>query len=387
MKIFGSFTELLSLVLRKNSNTVTVQPNTATASVGNVVIELPAKTTGTSTLADTDTTQTLTNKTMLPASNNFGVTGDLVGDDDVQTLTNKTIVAASNTISGLLHGTQVDNPTVAHGATGAVVGTTNSQVLTNKSLTSPIVIGAIRSAEIATPSTPPSNSWSEYFKTDGKYILDDNGIETKLQSALVPDLADLGDVVITAPASGEVLTYNGANWVNDDVVASLDDLTDVIITTPASNQSLQYNGSNWVNRAYNYAISSVESSQTTTSVSFADVTDATVTLTTTGGPVRITLIPSTSPSYITVADTNEAEAGGFLLVVRDATSLGSQFLYGRTESGSATSDPSIAVPPSSFTWIDTPTAGTYIYKLRFAVFAGGDSMAVNQIKLFAEELK
>jgi hypothetical protein len=38
-------------------------------------------------------------------------------------------------ITGLLHGTEVDNPTTAHGATGAVMGTTNTQTVTNKDLT------------------------------------------------------------------------------------------------------------------------------------------------------------------------------------------------------------------------------------------------------------
>src|SRR5687767_13906483 len=67
MKIFGSWSELVSLVLRRTSsplNTVTIQPGTNTANAGNVTISLPPKTTGASTLADTDTAQTLTNKSI-----------------------------------------------------------------------------------------------------------------------------------------------------------------------------------------------------------------------------------------------------------------------------------------------------------------------------------
>ena len=68
------------------------------------------------------------------------------------------------------------------------------------------------------------------------------------------DLNDLADVVITGtPTSGQVLKYNGTNWVNGTDSTgggggALDDLTDVVITgTPTSGQVLKYNGTNWVN--------------------------------------------------------------------------------------------------------------------------------------------
>ena len=60
----------------------------------------------------------------------------------------------------------------------------------------------------------------------------------------------LNDVVISSPMNGEVLTFNGTNWVNaaSGGVAALDDLTDVIITTPAAGHFLRHNGTNWVNQ-------------------------------------------------------------------------------------------------------------------------------------------
>lgn len=34
------------------------------------------------------------------------------------------------------------------------------------------------------------------------------------------DLTDLGDVIITTPSDGQVLTWNGTNWVNEDLPSS-----------------------------------------------------------------------------------------------------------------------------------------------------------------------
>ena len=71
-------------------------------------------------------------------------------------------------------------------------------------------------------------------------------IDTRI--GLTP-LNSLSDVVITTPASTQVLTYNGTNWVNSapSAATNLDALTDVTITSPASNNTLTYNGSQWVN--------------------------------------------------------------------------------------------------------------------------------------------
>lgn len=60
----------------------------------------------------------------------------------------------------------------------------------------------------------------------------------------ISDLDDLTDVVITAPAAGEVLRHNGTAWVDDRV--ALDDLSDVVITAAASGEVLRHNGTSWV---------------------------------------------------------------------------------------------------------------------------------------------
>lgn len=66
-------------------------------------------------------------------------------------------------------------------------------------------------------------------------------------------LDGLTDVVLTSPAVGEVLKYNGTSWVNDTDLntgsgaVALNDITDVVVTTPTTGQVLKYNGTAWVN--------------------------------------------------------------------------------------------------------------------------------------------
>lgn len=80
-----------------------------------------------------------------------------------------------------------------------------------------------------------------------------------LNQPFIPaDLNDLSDVAIGTAALGEVIRYDGANWVdaqlsyNDlsnkpSVPADIDDLSDVTITTPATNEFLAYDGAGWIN--------------------------------------------------------------------------------------------------------------------------------------------
>lgn len=59
----------------------------------------------------------------------------------------------------------------------------------------------------------------------------------------------LTNVVLTSPAPGDSLFFDGTNWVNDTSVSSLVDLNDVTITAPADTQVLTYHASSsrWIN--------------------------------------------------------------------------------------------------------------------------------------------
>jgi hypothetical protein len=69
----------------------------------------------------------------IAASTAHGVSSPLVGITDVQSLANKVVNALNNTITNLRHGTEVDNPTAAHGVE-EIVGTDETQVLKNKTI-------------------------------------------------------------------------------------------------------------------------------------------------------------------------------------------------------------------------------------------------------------
>jgi len=121
---------------------------------------------------------------------------------------------------------------------------------------------------------PVKDNDTVYYITDGatiactaEEVVYDNTISglsaTDVQSAIdeistsggASSLSDLNDVSIDAQTlvGGQTLTYdtNTGKWVNgaSSVVADLEDLSDVNISSLVTGQILKYNGSNWVNGA------------------------------------------------------------------------------------------------------------------------------------------
>lgn len=71
-------------------------------------------------------------------------------------------------------------------------------------------------------------------------------------------LDDLDDVSVTSATNGQVLTYEDGVWVNSDPAAipsALDDLTDVDINDPVSGQVLKYEDGVWKNATDSSGIS------------------------------------------------------------------------------------------------------------------------------------
>ena len=82
-----------------------------------------------------------------------------------------------------------------------------------------------------------------------------------MASAGIGTLEGLSDVDLSSPTNGQVLKYNGTDWVNSAEASGatdLDELTDVTLTSPTSGQVLKYDGSKWVNGAGGSAVGGLD---------------------------------------------------------------------------------------------------------------------------------
>lgn len=135
-------------------------------------------------------------------------------------------------------------------------------------------------------------------------------------------------------------------------------------------------------------------SQTTTSATYADITDATVTIATSGRPVCISCISDgsigSSWSHTIVTLSSSGQAFSFVRIVRDSTNIahvnmGSVDLI--PDPGASPTPHITHFGPSNLFHIDTPSAGTYTYKLQFKVNVATDtSFSASNLKLVAYEL-
>mgnify|MGYP000045784061 FL=1 len=124
--------------------------------------------------------------------------------------------------------------------------------------------------------------------------------------------------------------------------------------------------------ALGHQISSSSGSFSTTSTSQVDVTNLSVTITTSGRPVAVGLISGSQigTNYVGPSGSN----GGLVYIKRDSTDISRNDF-----------DPNTRVAPGVIFMLDTPSAGTYVYKVQ-AVSSASTSMYVSHCKLYAYEL-
>lgn len=169
---------------------------------------------------------------------------------------------------------EYNSASVVYDATlrGPAVDNLTGEVTTNGSFdTSPFAENEWGKGFVVLPAQSATGGYDTYFAfdfnkieqievddaTDGQVLTYDNATGTWQPVTPVTTVETLGDVVLTSLASGEVLQYDGANWVNAPAGGggggALGDLTDVTITAAAAGEVLRYNGSAWVDAQLDYS--------------------------------------------------------------------------------------------------------------------------------------
>ena len=188
-----------------------------------------------------------------------GVAVDTVGGGGGEPDGNTTYGISAETVSGganlRLTGSDAstDNVKLAAGS-NVTISRTNADTITIAATGDG---GAVQLNELTDVVITGTPSTGQVLKYDGTNWV--NGTDATGGGGSATTLDELTDVVITGtPSTGQVLKFDGTNWVNgtDNVggggggATVLDELTDVVITgTPSTGQVLKYDGTNWVNGA------------------------------------------------------------------------------------------------------------------------------------------
>jgi hypothetical protein len=122
--------------------------------------------------------------------------------------------------------------------------------------------------------------------------------------------------------------------------------------------------------------SSSSGSFSTTSTSFTDVTNLSVSITTTGRPVIVAVVANPGSSNCNIQKSTAGTAGANFKILRDASTITDFRLLGADQ---------CSIPPSSLSTIDAPAAGTYTYKVQAKADSSATASVVNCV-LIAYEL-
>lgn len=160
-------------------------------------------------------------------------------------------------------------------------------------------------------------------------------------------------------------------------------------------------GTNWVAQSFirkssavgtsvgvgQVAISGSSGGFTTTSGSYVDITNLSVTLVTSGRPVMVGLIPAPgvlASGYLQVSIGNNTNADALLRLLRNGSDIMDTEMSSLI-SPQPSSNHTLDLPPSCVQYIDAVAAGTYTYKMQAAVSLN-TTFAASFLSLFAYEL-
>jgi hypothetical protein len=229
-----------------------------------------------------------------------------------------------------------------------------------------------------------------------KFVLTDSYDVTQWTVDNVVGLLSTGSV-ITASIADDAVTQAkiaddavGADQLRDDAstdanrAVTTNHIRDSAVTTGKINDLAVTTGkiaANAVTRAKLAALGQQISSScgefSSTSGTFVDVTNLSVTITTSGRPVYLALIPDGTVSEFNIGSHLAAgsSSGASLKFLRDSTDLGFFNLNATTTMG-----------PCGYAIIDAPAAGTYTYKFQGKQSSGSNGFSVYRCKLVAYEL-
>ncbi len=184
-------------------------------------------------------------------------------------------------------------------------------------------------------------------------------------------IGDLSDVVLATPLDGELLRFNGTNWINNTLAEAgisaaththveaditdlqayllninsenIGDLSDVVLTTPADGELLRFNGTNWINNTLTEAGIAAASHAATHISGGSDVID--------GDRIVIDFSPTnytqdTSPAQVTLVTELTAHLAG---IDNEIVTLGTLPKWDRQQAEATTT-----VQTTSVTFVDVP---------------------------------
>lgn len=270
----------------------------------------------------------------------------LIDDNDVLTLADTTILtSSSNTTFSTTTAVDGDTWDLSNVRVGDVVSADGS-------------IGTITAINDGTDTLTVA-SW-------------DNGTPSNGSTATVLRRAALS-------VNGNGPHVIGANFANK-VVDAVDEV-DATFSNQIIDAYTRTTGTSVSERGV--AVSDPSSNFTTSSTSAVDVTNLSVTITTSGRPVRLCLIGKEEEivAFINVSENTSGDAFAKLTFVRDSTTV-SGCTFGQQDDGSGAD---FFMPVSAFEYVDFPTAGTYTYKVQ-AYILDGTNVQIQDARLVAYEL-